>query len=168
MKLVSLLLLLSLSAFSFGHEFYFAFAEVEYNDISQKFECTVIATTHDLEKAMRSEGFATSEINNPPNPEQLQQLEAYILNYFIIESNGERCTFRLLGAELDLNGTISLFIESEPIAIATHIDFTFDLLMNEFPEQQNKLTFYHRSENQTLAFLSTQKTRRLKLDLIHQ
>lgn len=164
MKLVSLLLLLSLSTFSFGHEFYFAFAEVEYNDITQKFECTVIATTHDLEKGMQSEGVAIKEINNPPNENQLQELEKYLQNYFVIESNGERCNFHLLGAELDLNGTISLFLESEPIAISTDIDFTFDLLMTVFPEQQNKLTFYHRSHNQTLAFLSSQRTRRLKLD----
>ena len=40
------------SVTSFAHEFYFAYAELTYNELQQRFEGTIIFTTHDLERAI--------------------------------------------------------------------------------------------------------------------
>jgi len=40
---------------SSAHDYYFAFAEVEYNEISKRFEGTIIFTTHDLEKSIQKD-----------------------------------------------------------------------------------------------------------------
>ena len=41
---------------AWSHEFYFAYAEVAYNELAQRFEGPVIFTTHDLEKALDPKG----------------------------------------------------------------------------------------------------------------
>ena len=45
-----------------AHEYFFSFAEMEYNDITRKFEITISLTTHDLEKIYEKKGGETIDL----------------------------------------------------------------------------------------------------------
>ena len=48
--IIGFLFIICNSFASMAHEYFFSFAEMEYNDVTRKFEITITATTHDIEK----------------------------------------------------------------------------------------------------------------------
>jgi hypothetical protein len=72
--------------------------------------------------------------------------------------------FHLEGNEITLNGLTTFYLSSKPIDLSTEILFTYTLLMNEFPEEQNKLTFIFRGEKTTMNFITNQFTHSIKLE----
>jgi hypothetical protein len=85
-KLFFLLLVFSSSfSKSWAHEFYFAYAELAYNEMNQKFEGTLIFTTHDLERALEPKGTLIGKLEKSDETSTLRkQLESYINQHFHI------------------------------------------------------------------------------------
>ena len=160
-------LILFVGAFSANaHEYYFAFAEVEYNDVTQKFESTLIVSTHDLEIILERDSIMTREISEiDADQSEYCTLEKYLNEHFTIETNNHKCVFKLIGIESNLNGTTNFYFESEEINIGLSIDFRFDLMMDHFKEQNNKLTFYFRGKNYTYSFLAAQTKQTFKSEI---
>lgn len=163
MKLVILIFLLSISSLTYSHEYFFAFAEVEYNDISKKLEATLTATTHDLEKAIREkhEGLKNIETINIGSDDYVI-LESYLLNHFSL-SGPEKSELNLIGFEVLMNGVTNFFFESSEIELNDKLIIGFDLLMKQHEEQQNKITFYYRNETYTRPFLYDTRVHEIKL-----
>lgn len=156
--------ILLVSAFNaHAHEYYFAFAEVEYNDVTQKFESTLIVSTHDLEMVLERDSIITQDLAElQTDQKEYRILENYLCSHFKVETTNQVCVFKLIGIECQLNGTTNFYFESEEIRIGQSIDFHFDLLMDHFKEQNNKLTFYYRNNNYTYSFLATQTKQTFK------
>lgn len=129
------------------------------------FETSLVATTHDLEMALRKDlGIETElEFNNTKDSE-MERFGEYILKHFQIIVSGNVVAFRLLGFETLPNGIIQIYLESEPVDLPSSIEWRFDLLMEHFPEQQNKATLYYRGKSYTTPFLSSEPIHTLKLD----
>ena len=158
------------SVTSFAHEFYFAYAELTYNELQKRFEGTIIFSTHDLERAIEPKGtlIGKFEMLDEGSPE-LRLIEHYINQHFQInygcalDSNAVDAfclsKFSLEGIVTQLNGTIECYVSSAVIALYNPVQFKFDALMEQFPAQQNKLTFTYRNQKETLSFLrnETQK-----------
>ena len=72
--------------------------------------------------------------------------------------------FQLEGNEIGLNGLTTFYLSSKPIDLFDEIIFQYNLLMNEFPDEQNKLTFIFRGEKTTLNFIANQFTHSIKLE----
>ena len=53
LKLLTLVFSVLFALVSQAHDFYFAFAEVAYDEITERLQVTVIVTTHDLEKSKK-------------------------------------------------------------------------------------------------------------------
>jgi hypothetical protein len=70
----------------------------------------------------------------------------------------------LEGNEIGLNGLTTFYLSSKPIDLFDEIIFQYNLLMNEFPDEQNKLTFIFRGEKTTLNFIANQFTHSIKLE----
>jgi hypothetical protein len=71
---------------SWAHEFYFAYAELAYNEMNQKFEGTLIFTTHDLEKALEPKGSLIGKLEKSDERSTLRtQLESYLNQHFYIQ-----------------------------------------------------------------------------------
>ncbi len=161
---LSFLMVFAFSVTSFAHEFYFAYAELTYNEIQQRFEGTIIFTTHDLERAIEPKGSLIGKFEKlDETSAELKLIESYINQHFQInygcalDSNAVdafcQSQFTLEGIVTQLNGTIECYISSSVIALYNPVQFKFDALMERFTNQQNKLTFIYRNQKETLSFL---------------
>lgn len=155
---------LCLANVSLGHEFFFAYAEVKYNDVSRMFETTIVATTHDVERALEAEEGLHKELNFALyTDDDIAKLLHFLEQHFRIEANA-KCPYQIIGFETMSNGITNFYLESEPCELGTKIEWHFDLLMTHFKEQQNKITFYFRETQSTLLFTPITAKQTLKLE----
>jgi len=163
MKHLLLALLLGTSALSYSHDYFFAFAEVEYNDISKKLEATLTASTHDVENAIRETKSTLKNIeviNLGSNDFEI--VERYLLEHFKVSSNNES-NLKLIGFEVLLSGVTNFFFESSQMDLKETLTVEFDLLMQQHQEQQNKITFYYRNQTYSRPFLFDVRKQEIKL-----
>ena len=164
-KLTFILFLIVNWNLSFAHNYYFSFAEVEYNDFCGCFESSITFTTHDFEEFLRKKNLLNKNLETTLNDYQLKQnLETIINEGFKITLENKIVEFQLDGNEIGLNGLTTFFLSSKPIKLSSVILFQYNLLMNEFPEEQNKLTFIFRGEKTTMNFIANQFTHSIKLE----
>jgi hypothetical protein len=164
LKLFTVVLAVLISLSSFGHEYFFGFSEVEYNDISRKFECTIIVSTHDLELALENEGVETGDLAEISKGDQgFFNVQEYLNKHFKIWTT-DLVNLNMVGSEVSLNGTTSFYFESDVIEIAPEIKVSFDLLMDIFKQQQNKITLTYRNNRYTRTFLYTERVQSIELE----
>lgn len=163
MKHLLLALLLITSTLSYSHDYFFAFAEVEYNDISKKLEATLTASTHDVENAIRETKPTLKNIeaiNLGSNDFKI--VERYLLQHFKVSSNNES-NLKLIGFEVLMSGVTNFFFESSQMDLKEILTVEFDLLMQQHQEQQNKITFYYRNQTYSRPFLFDVRKQEIKL-----
>lgn len=163
MKYLLLAFILSTSALSYSHDYFFAFAEVEYNDISKKLEATLTASTHDLEGAIRETEKTLNNIESiDKGSDDFKALERYLLMHFKI-SGEQESNLKLIGFEVLMSGVTNFFFESSQMDLIDSLNIQFDLLMKQHQEQQNKITFYYRNKTYTRPFLYDVRNQEIKL-----
>jgi hypothetical protein len=150
-----------------AHEYYFAFAEVEYNEKTSRIEATLIVTAHDFELYLIKRKIINTSIEKVLlDSSQVLGLMTEINNHFKIDydtsnkllqidSNGfsfNAETFELDGYNLRLDGNLELYLSKNMDKNPKKLIFTFNLMMNEFLGQQNKLTFIRQCEKSTYNF----------------
>lgn len=159
-----LAILIVFSAFAAAaHDYYFSFAEMEYNPITRKIEMTVTVTTHDFERAMESHRHSIENIATLSDTE-FDAIAAYINQHLSLHSGEQTSDFQLIGHEVELNGTTHFYFESAEIELENELSVTYDLLMETFEEQQNKLTFYYEDRTLTAAFTKIDQTQIIYLE----
>ena len=157
-------MIFAFSVTSFAHEFYFAYAELTYNELQERFEGTIIFTTHDLERAIEPKGSLIGKFEKlDETSAELKVIENYINQHFQItygcalDSNAADAIcmsqFTLEGIVTQLNGTIECYVSSNAGSLYNPVQFKFDALMERYTNQQNKLTFIYRDQKETLSFL---------------
>lgn len=160
-----LLIFMCLGNFSYAHNYFFSFAEVEYNEFCGCFESSITFTTHDFEQLLSKKNILNKNLESTLNDYQLKQnIETIINEGFQITSENKIVEFQLDGNEIGLNGLTTFFLSSKPIKLSSVILFQYNLLMNEVAEQQNKLTFIFRGEKTTMNFIANQVTHSFKLE----
>lgn len=153
------------SALSMAHDYFFAFAELEYNEVTQRVEATVMVTTHDLEKMFEMNENQIIRIDAQQKDSATTKLvNNYILEHFQLKTAQQTCQFQLIGFETALNGITNFYYESDPIELISPFSIQFDILMDQYPQQQNKITLIYRDKSYTNDFLSNQRTATIKLD----
>lgn len=186
MRKVLFLLLVIGSSFSqsWAHEFYFAYAELAYNEMNQKFEGTLIFTTHDLEKALEPKGSLIGKLEQSDESSPIRaQLEKYLNQHLHIsygcalDSNSFdavcQTQFILEGISPSLNGTIECYISAPAkllylpahleLNYSTILNVKFDALFESFSGQQNKLTLIYRNQKETLNFIPGKEMQKIPL-----
>lgn len=161
MKIFLLSIFLLFSLISSAHNYFFSFAEVNYNETSKKIETTIVATQHDIEDYLLEKFNIKSELHQLDST-QLQIFTEYINSVFSITTSDNTTRFKCLGIESYLNGTAQIYLESQVINITEEISFTFNLLMDKFDGQQNKITFKYKQETFNLTFIKGETLRTIK------
>jgi len=162
--LFAILVQLSVFSTSFAHEYYFAYAEISYNELQQKLEGTLIFTTHDLERSIEPKGTLIGKFEKlDETSAELKRIENYINQHFQIIygcaldslETDVICIsqFLLEGVVTQLNGTIECYISASIPALYNPIQIKFDALMEHVPGLQNKFNFIYRQQKETLSFL---------------
>lgn len=147
-----------------AHEFFFAFAEMEYNDVSRKFEVTITATTHDIEKLYEKKMNLNIDLNHYDEKSiTTSHITHYFDKHFRIQTEDKACVLHLIGFESSLNGTTHFYFESEAVDITPSIRVKFDFLMDEYEQQQNKITLYFRDKSYTVDFLRNEIEKTIRL-----
>lgn len=166
MKKVSLLIVSMLFAMiSFSHEYYFAFAEMEYNSDSKKLELTLIVSTHDVEHWLQNKGVKVKELEDHTKDNVLQkEFETKLLSGYAVIYENANVSLKLIGYEVLDNGLTHFYFTSDSFDLKNQFTVKFDLLMDDFPEQQNKLTFIYKGKKQTVPFLQTTREQTIKLE----
>jgi hypothetical protein len=128
---------------------------MQINSFTQRLEGTIMATEHDLEIALKDEGLEIKELSTSLKDSSVYNyLQDYINLHFQMSTKSYSSDFRLVGFESFLNGQIYLYIESNPLPDEyTGFEVRFDLLMDTFTEQQNKLTIYAKGISRTVPFV---------------
>jgi hypothetical protein len=160
--LIVIFLTLSIQSTTYAHKYYFGFAEVEYNSFTQRFEATLTVTAHDLELALKENETSAGDLVKLDST-QSKIVETYINEGFQIKSLGQKCRFKLVGHESKLDGTVNFYLESTEIQINESIIIEFDVLMQNYDAQQNKVTLYYADAMYTRAF--TQGTKQQTIEI---
>ncbi len=165
MKNILLILFCGIQSLAFSHDFFFAFAEVDYNDITQQFEATISVSSHDLERVFDDNSWSIDDLELiEEKSENFSFISEWLLDQFKITSNKRSIDLSIIGCEIELNGMIHFYLESTPTELSNAIIVKFDLLMANFPEQQNKLTLYYRDQTITKSFLQTAFVHEIRLE----
>ena len=164
-KLLAVFAFFSVGLSANAHEFYFAFAEVEYNAASKKIEITLEVTAHDLEADMKNAGIVLDKHieNQMGNADFKKQLESHLSKGFEIATGDSSVSLTVIGFDVMPTGMLYVYMESTPVLLKMSVDFKFDLLMDTFPNQQNKITFIRNNQKQTAVFLPAKRTESINL-----
>jgi hypothetical protein len=147
---------------SFAHEFYFSFAEVSYNEFEGKLEISVAASAHDIDLYLEKKGIHAYPLEKKASDSSSKELLQQLLNkHLIFDSNQENSItegsemifMQLEGTEVLLNGQVYFYLSAKISQIPNELKIRFDLLMDEYSGQQNKMTIYFRDIKKDLIFL---------------
>jgi hypothetical protein len=166
-KIILFFFLLVISAGLRAHPSFFGFAELEYNEMHGQFEATISVTSHDFEQYLQKKQIIKGELSKALKDSSILEFISNELNsHFFVDLDpfGQNSTmdgvefirFALDGYEEERTGTIRFYLHA-PLnhSVSGTFGITFNLLMDEFPEQQNKLTFKFREKKTTFVFLQT-------------
>ena len=156
-----------------AHEYHFSFAEVEHNSDCLCIESSISIAAHDLENSLQKKGFLVGSLQNElANNGFSMPIKKELLSHFkmnIAHNDGEKSLINLHieGHEFSMDGLLHIYFSSKKIKItdSSTIHFRFDLLMDSFNNQQNKLTFKYKDVKQTATFLKESRDSLMILSL---
>lgn len=161
----ALIMLIGLSSVSGArHAYYFGFAEMEYKEDQGRIEVSLSLSSHDVEDVWKKKGALTdSWAKTENNPENNARILSELKKGFQLNSGKITANWTLDGYELHKNGLIYFYLHAAEMPRMKQVSIYFDLLMDAFPEQQNKVTFIHAGKKQTAVFLKDKKEQKLSL-----
>jgi hypothetical protein len=142
-----------------AHEYYFAFAEVEYSEKSGKMEATLTLTAHDFEVYLQKNNVISNSLDIAFSDEkELISIQKNLnSHFFFFEEAADKksnwtSTFKIDDHQILLNGNIEIYLSCEVAKPLSLLNVQFNLLMDYFSEQQNKITFINKRKKSTLNF----------------
>lgn len=158
MRLLLLTFMTLACKLTFAHAYYFAFAEMSYNYSEKHYETTLIVSTHDIEHYFQDNGLDVKELEDAVgNDSLLTEMTKLLTKHFQVTVFYKKLNFSSIGYEVKENGMTHFYIHSEPTERTSNLIVSFDLLMNEYPEQQNKITYVEGRDSYTSVFTQTRK-----------
>lgn len=169
MKKALFVIFMMLQSCVYAHDYFFAFAEVEYDELNGRIEATLSLTAHDFERYLQKKQIIQGDLTSCLNDSvKMLELENEINKHFSFNSSpleensimdGEALFyFKLEGFETQLTGIVQFYLSCPLKQPLESIEVTFDVLMDQYPEQQNKLTLINRGQKRTYVFLQSKRT----------
>ena len=149
--LMLVLVCLVATGFSF-HKFYVSKTIIEYNARTQLFEITTKLFTDDLDKALSQLAGKEVSLGTPQeDPHTNGFLEDYMKRHFSIVMDGVQTDWRWVGKETD-NDLTYCYMEIYRTPVFSSLTVQNDLLVSQFPDQQNMVDLSMSGSTQTLVF----------------
>jgi hypothetical protein len=146
------------------HEYFMGFAEMQYNSVTNKLELSITVTGHDLEEYLEKAG-----VEIPPledcigQPFHLKNIEKELVKGFQIMHNDKLLKLDIIGMEVNNKDQAIFYLTSREIERPETLKVRFDLLMNYFFKQQNKLTVFNQGKKEFYSFLKSAPVRTIDL-----
>ncbi len=149
-----------------AHDTYFAFAEVKYDDLNGRLEATLTVSTHDLERVLSEKELLKGALSSSPmNSLLISSITTYIQSAFYFSSReDEQLIWQIEGIENTLTGTTNIYLSSIVNERSGVFTIQFDVFMDRYPEQQNKMTFIFHEKKITRVFLNSHRTDTFKIN----
>lgn len=138
--------------YGFVHKFYVSKTMIEYNPRTALFEVTSKVFTDDLELAIG--GTQVGEIHLGTDREVSDadgRIERYLREHFRIMADGKPIEWRWVGKEVDGDMTFC-YVEFYRTPDFSTLQVHNDVLVAQYPEQQNIVDLIMHSSTQTLIF----------------
>ncbi len=148
-----------------AHDTYFSFAEVEYNDLNGRLEATLTVSTHDLERFLQENEKIKGALSSTPMDSLLVSSISRLVNATFYFSLPEKppLQWEIVGIENTLTGTTNIYLSSAVHEITDSFMVHFDIFMERYPEQQNKMTFIYHENKTTRVFLKSLRSDTFKI-----
>lgn len=159
MKTAVILFFLFLAGNASAHNYFFGFAEMQYNAVNHTLETTVVLSAHDLENVLLQKGSISKSLEYlTADSTAIAAVEKEVIANFSVKTGGKTAIFKSIGFEITRNGMINIYLLAENITLGKELEISFTCLMESFPEQQNKITFIRDSQKYTAVFLPHQRS----------
>ena len=139
-----------------AHEYHFSFSEIEYNLECGCLQTSISVTAHDMEFVFQKKGLLKGSFQkalkiNGFSPEMKKE----VFDHFKINIDDTAIKLFVEGYEFSDDGLFYLYLSSDQIKLnkSSVIFIKYDLHMDTFVDQQNKLTFRYQQIKQTCSFL---------------
>ncbi len=146
------------------HEYFFGFAEMQYNEKTEKIEISVAVTGHDFELYLEKKGVVIPKLEECVNQKiHMNKIEVEIQQGFQVYAGDQQLQLDLLGMEINTKDQAIFYLSTRKMEKPESLVVRFDLLMNYFIKQQNKLTVFKEGKKEFYAFLNTGPERKINL-----
>ena len=142
MKTFILLLLFPLLCMNLAniHETYVSVTEIQLKN-NRDLEISIELTAHDFEYAYNKEYNTTISTRiYPENQKEYYNekiLFRYLKEHFIINAQTDTVSLKIIGHEINLEGTLSIYIEGSFKNTTRDFNIYNDMLVRQLPNQQN-------------------------------
>jgi len=159
-----LILALFATGFSHSHNYYFGFAEMQYNEVNRTMETTIVLSAHDLEEILLKKSVIGQSLEYlQKDSTSISAVAKEILKDFNVSLDGKALSFEPFGFEITRNGLINIYLLARNVSPGKALEVSFTCLMDVFPDQQNKLTYIKGTEKLTAVFLPAKKSAVLQI-----
>lgn len=146
------------------HEYFFGFAELQYNEETHKIEVSIAVTGHDFEQYLEEKEIEIPSLEECVGQKiHLNKIEDEIRNGFQVYDGKDLLRLDLLGMEINNKDQAIFYLSSRELKKPESLVVRFDLLMNYYIKQQNKLTVFNDGKKEFYAFLNTGPERKIDL-----
>lgn len=153
-----IIIVASLCSFSALHEFYISITSIDYNKETKQIEITGQYTAHDIEKAILKQTHIDLHVGEANEHEKADSL---IYNYITSRLNlttDKSLKLNFVGKEFNLDETLWVYLESEPISKPKKITITNSVMTELFDAQSNITHVNFGSKQQTKSLNKINKT----------
>lgn len=165
MKRFSLILVLVLTNFCFGHKYYVSIADLEYDGIKQRIKGALKLTAHDFEHVLENKFNRTIELENVTDDSEVgQYMQVYLANHFKLFSEGTQATPFYLGKEITPTQDLYLYFTFTNVSNPRSIKVTNTLLFDHFSAQQNIVHYTYKEQTKSVTLVRSKKTNTIHFD----
>lgn len=157
----------SSSLLGLSHDYYFGFAEMSYNETNKTLETTIILSEHDFENILlKAQKIKKSLEYLEKDSLTIKIVEQEILKNFSVSDAKDSIPFRFesIGFQVMSTGLIQIYLVAHHVEPFSALNIKFACLMEQFPDQQNKMTFIKKRKKFTVVFLPNRPSSILKID----
>lgn len=152
-----LILLLPLFAFAPVHKFYVSVTNVTYSGKDKAIQITSRIFIDDFEDVLQERyGFDAKLATKNESKEADAYIEKYLRTKFVVEINGEKASYNIIGKKYDADVMICYIeVPEVDLATVTSIQITNEILTDLFDEQQNIVHFKIDGKKKSFVLLKS-------------
>ncbi|GHB40471.1 DUF6702 family protein [Mongoliitalea lutea] len=133
-----------------SHPFYISLTEIRYNERQKSLEIAQKIFWDDLEVALGELHQTKVNFLKPESQEQLEQMiEGYLLKHNQIIVNNQQVKLAYLGYEVEEDAAW-FYMEAQRVSAPKKVVIQSDILIEQFPGQQNIINFFVGSRPKSL------------------
>ncbi len=133
--------------------------------MTKRIELSLSVSTHDIEHYLQDKGVKVKELEDFQSDTLMQkEFSDELLKGISFSINNLTVKYKIVGYQVNKNGLTDFFFQSEVIELSNEITIRFDLLMDQYKAQQNKLTFIYNLKKHTYPFTQINKEQIIHLD----